>query len=184
MNIRQIYIFFCTLCLCYLFLLFLTPVAIAHWPPWITEHWSISLLFKLVSLYGDLACHQRPERSFFIHGVQMALCVRCLGITIGFCIATLVSVKIVPFGEFYTAMKKMFFLDERTELYTLFAIIFLFVAPMAFDGGIQLITNYDSPVHMRMITGILYGYAEGSACIAFISQHRSPRRAVQYFVGT
>ena len=146
-------------------------MAIAHWPPWITEHWLVSVLFKLVSLYGDLGCHQRPERSFFIHGVQMALCVRCLGITIGFCIATIVSAKIVPIGRFYTAMKRMFFFDEETELYLLFAIVFLFVAPMGFDGGIQLITNYDSQVYMRMITGTLYGYAEGSTCIAAISQY-------------
>jgi uncharacterized membrane protein len=113
----------------------------------------------------------------------MALCVRCLGITIGFCIATLASVKIVPYGRFYTALKKMFFLDEKRELYALYAVIFALVAPMAFDGGIQLITDYDSSVYMRMITGILYGYAEGSVCVALISDHMYLRRAVQQFVG-
>jgi uncharacterized membrane protein len=29
---------------------------------------------------GSLVCHQRPERSFHIHGRQLAVCARCTGL--------------------------------------------------------------------------------------------------------
>src|SRR4029453_1629259 len=32
---------------------------------------------------GSLVCHQRPERSFHLFGVQMPVCARCLGIYAG-----------------------------------------------------------------------------------------------------
>src|SRR5437870_2097048 len=32
---------------------------------------------------GSLLCHQRPERSFFLWGVQMPVCARCAGIYLG-----------------------------------------------------------------------------------------------------
>jgi uncharacterized membrane protein len=38
---------------------------------------------------GSLVCHQRPERSFHLTGVQMPVCARCLGIYAG---AALVAV--------------------------------------------------------------------------------------------
>jgi len=41
---------------------------------------------KFNSLYqfaGRLGCHQRPDRSFFIKGIQFPLCARCTGVFIG-----------------------------------------------------------------------------------------------------
>jgi hypothetical protein len=41
-------------------------------------------------LVGNLLCHQRPERSFFLWGSQMPVCARCLGIYAGAAITALV----------------------------------------------------------------------------------------------
>ena len=32
---------------------------------------------------GSLVCHQRPERSFHLHGSKLAVCARCTGLYIG-----------------------------------------------------------------------------------------------------
>lgn len=37
----------------------------------------------IVYAAGSLICHQRPERSFTIGGVQMPVCARCIGIYLG-----------------------------------------------------------------------------------------------------
>ena len=34
-------------------------------------------------LIGGVVCHQRPERSFHLHGVQMPVCARCAGLYLG-----------------------------------------------------------------------------------------------------
>lgn len=32
---------------------------------------------------GHFLCHQRPDRSFFVHGRQMPVCARCTGLYVG-----------------------------------------------------------------------------------------------------
>ena len=43
----------------------------------------ISALYHVVMLMGSLWCHQRPERSPHLWGVQLPLCWRCSGILLG-----------------------------------------------------------------------------------------------------
>ena len=38
--------------------------------------WGVLLVYQL----GSLICHQRPERSFHLAGVQMPVCARCFGL--------------------------------------------------------------------------------------------------------
>jgi predicted membrane protein DUF2085 len=38
---------------------------------------------------GSLVCHQRPERSFFLFGIQMPVCARCLGLYVSAALAAL-----------------------------------------------------------------------------------------------
>ena len=40
---------------------------------------------------GSFICHQRPERSFFINGQQLAVCARCMGLYAGSAIAAPVA---------------------------------------------------------------------------------------------
>ena len=37
--------------------------------------------------FGSFICHQRPERSFFINGHQLAVCARCTGLYAGSALA-------------------------------------------------------------------------------------------------
>jgi uncharacterized membrane protein len=41
------------------------------------------LLSAAVYYSGSLLCHQRPERSFYLWGVQLPVCARCAGIYLG-----------------------------------------------------------------------------------------------------
>ncbi len=48
-----------------------SPLALAH---------GYTLLPALVYEAGGLICHQRPERSFHLAGVQLPVCARCFGL--------------------------------------------------------------------------------------------------------
>lgn len=90
-------------------------------------------------------CHQMPTRSFFVKGYQFPLCARCTGIALGHLTALL-------FAPFYTFKIK----------------IFILILPLAIDGTIQYITNYESNNLKRVITGFLYGFAFMSLIIKLI----------------
>jgi hypothetical protein len=63
--------------------LLLAPVAAARPQPS-----SFGYAFALVMYAaGSLICHQRPERSFHLLGVQLPVCARCMGIYAGAAIA-------------------------------------------------------------------------------------------------
>lgn len=82
-------------------------------------------------------CHMRADRSFFIHGKQFPICARCTGELAG----------IILIGITYR------FYHPSTTC----AIILLF--PMLLDGGIQLLTTYESNNVLRFLTGFIFGYA-------------------------
>lgn len=82
-------------------------------------------------------CHQLPERSFFLHGYQFPVCARCSGIIGGYVISLIYA---ACFNKINFALS-----------------IFLLV-PMAFDGLLQLFTNYLSNNIKRFTTGLLAGF--------------------------
>jgi uncharacterized membrane protein len=51
--------------------------------------WIAAVIFLpgLVFPFGQFICHQRPERSFFFHGHQLAVCARCTGLYLGAALA-------------------------------------------------------------------------------------------------
>jgi uncharacterized membrane protein len=51
--------------------------------------WLVVLLIASRDVFpvGRFICHQRPARSFFLHGQQMAVCARCTGIYVGAAVA-------------------------------------------------------------------------------------------------
>jgi uncharacterized membrane protein len=50
-----------------------------------TGAWALFLFLAPAATFpfGQFICHQKPERSFFINGLQMAVCARCTGLYIG-----------------------------------------------------------------------------------------------------
>ena len=53
---------------------------------------SLPMLGVTVQRGFALVCHQQPERSFFLFGVSVAVCARCLGIYLGAAVGLLVRV--------------------------------------------------------------------------------------------
>ncbi|MGD9963345.1 MAG: DUF2085 domain-containing protein [Thermoplasmata archaeon] len=98
---------------------------------------SLSPLPRAVYKAGDAECHQMANRSFFINDNQMPFCARDVGLFVGLAaasgVATVVRYKINP----------------------LFVLAGL--APIGLDGGIQLITSYESNNALRVATGLLAG---------------------------
>ncbi len=92
---------------------------------------------RWIYLSGDFMCHQHANRSFFIHGNQMAYCARCTGIFLGLAFGSLI-------GALY-----------RVRIG--FSLYLLSVVPLGLDGVLQLLTPYESSNLMRIITGTLVG---------------------------
>ena len=49
---------------------------------------------------GSLICHQIPERSFYLHGFQLPVCARCLGLYAGGAVGSLAALFV---GRAFTA---------------------------------------------------------------------------------
>ena len=47
--------------------------------------WVVALFLTPAAIFpiGRYICHQRPERSFVVHGQQMPVCARCTGLYVG-----------------------------------------------------------------------------------------------------
>jgi uncharacterized membrane protein len=65
--------------------LFLAPMALTRRTP------SLEAAAGFVYQAAGLVCHQRPERSFHIRGVQQPVCARCLGLYLSGTAAALVA---------------------------------------------------------------------------------------------
>ncbi|MBE6486128.1 MAG: DUF2085 domain-containing protein [Methanosphaera stadtmanae] len=83
-------------------------------------------------------CHQRPDRSFFIHGHQLPLCARCTGFVVGTIIFCIYS-YFVPI--FYS--------------YKLLILSIIFQLPYIIDGTTQFFEFRESNNILRFITGFV-----------------------------
>lgn len=110
---------------------------------------------NLVYSCGDILCHQKAERAFFINGNQMPFCVRCTGIWVGLAIG-------LGFMIFYTTE-----LNER-----IFFLILITIIPLGVDGVGQLIGLWDSINLIRLFTGLLAGFGCGIAIGLIVDEFR------------
>jgi uncharacterized membrane protein len=94
---------------------------------------------KTIYRIGDAECHQLANRSYFINGNQMPFCSRDVGLFIGLALGS----GIVTF---------IFF-----RINPLLALVGL--APIGIDGGVQMVTDYESNNPLRLVTGIIAGIA-------------------------
>ena len=97
---------------------------------------------------GDVECHQLANRSYFINGNQMPFCARDLGIFVGLA---------AGFGlvSFYPFRPNPFYL-------------LLGLVPMGIDGGLQLVTEYESTNPLRLATGFIAGVAASLLLAVYI----------------
>ena len=99
----------------------------------------LSPLPRVVYHIGDSQCHQIVNRSYFLNENQMPFCARDVGLFIGL------------------AAGSLFALFVRLSVNPLFLLIGL--VPIAIDGGLQLVTSYESFNALRLATGIVAGAA-------------------------
>ncbi len=83
-----------------------------------------------------VACHRKPNRSFFYKGRQFPICARCTGIYIGY-----VAIFVFAFTLTYIPAICSFFL----------------LIPTIIDGITQAYCNRESNNAIRLITGIMFG---------------------------
>lgn len=97
----------------------------------------LSPLPRAIYTVGDIECHQIAERSYYLNGNQMPFCARDLGLFVGLAL----GFAIVSFFRF------------RGNPF----LLLLGLVPMGVDGGLQLVTTYESTNPVRLATGILAG---------------------------
>ncbi len=90
--------------------------------------------------FFSINCHQIPERSFFLFGKQLPICIRCTAIQLSFTMSALIYIFSVEKREI------------PSKWYMIFALI-----PVALDGLTQMAGIRNSSVLMRIITGSIVG---------------------------
>ena len=113
----------------YLKLLFV-GLLILNFLNWLAPLWAGSshafLQWTAAGIYFllDPACHQQPDRSFFINGLPMALCVRCTFIYLGMLIGMLTLLVKKHFslpGFIYVSFLIFLILEIGTEIAGLYS---------------------------------------------------------------
>ncbi len=99
-------------------------------------------LAEIIYLAYRFVCHQKPERSFFIFGHQIAYCQRDLAIYTG----------VFVLGLVYAMVRHSLGpLSLRGA--------FLLTLPMAADGMTQLVGLRESTWQLRVVTGVFFALA-------------------------
>ena len=117
-----------------------------------------------VYMLGDIECHQIASRTIYINGNEMPVCARdaslFLFLSFGFLMAAVVkpdiSISRMILRFLPARMRGRLEKGMRPLFFTLF-LAFICLAPIALDGGLQLVTSYESTNALRFITGFPAG---------------------------
>lgn len=126
------------------------------------EKWGeLPLYHRAIYYLGDLNCHQKHYRSYYLNGNQMPVDARVTGIFIGLSFGFLAMAFAQGYEDFKrTILALLGFRDEISEKKKWGILICLgaiFALPLVLDGSIQLITTYESFNLLRTFTGTLFG---------------------------
>ena len=119
--------------------------------------------------FGDLNCHNKPERSIKINDNQMPVCTRDVGIFFGLAVGGFwfsrkgynrwtvkdTCLSLIPDKWLLSTYQS----NRRTVVWLLCGIILCL--PLIVDGFTQLLTSYESNNITRPITGIGFGVGLG-----------------------
>lgn len=169
-NLKKFYLFLFLIIVVFLVMMFFYPLCSSYIQienPFVAKIISDSGNFYYS--FCKLICHQRIERSIIIGDCQTAFCIRCFMITVGMAISELLAVIKVPKGNWISVLKSMYLLSDKNSVICLFLIMSLFMFPMLIDGFSQIIFDYESNVFLRIITGLLFGYFQGTVCLVILS---------------
>jgi len=99
--------------------------------------------YNMVSFF--MMCHQLPERSFFLFGMQFPVCARCVGTYLGSTLGGMLALS--PLGA---RMPKLLSSKKMLAVMTL---------PLMVDGVTQtLLYARESSNSLRLATGLMFGF--------------------------
>ena len=114
-----------------------TPGIMDHGDLWSKQDPLTMILYGL----GDMVCHQQMSRSVMLNGSEMPICIRDLGLLLGFTVGC--AVTTVKFG--HPAIYR------HARMYVVISFLLIFV-----DWLIQHVFDLNVPL-TRLITGLLAG---------------------------
>jgi uncharacterized membrane protein len=124
--------------------------------PLAASHGRVPLLTVAAYEIGSRICHQRPERSFHLAGVQMPVCARCFGLYAGGA-AGLMLAWIVRLSS-----------GSRTRL-----ALAIGAAPIAVTVGLEWIGLIQTSNAVRWLTGVPLGLVAGFVIVRSLTS-RAP----------
>ncbi|MEW5759423.1 MAG: DUF2085 domain-containing protein [Candidatus Thermoplasmatota archaeon] len=130
-----------------------------------SDLWDNMPLFpRIIYTIGDFNCHQKEDRTFIINEDQMPVCTRDTGVFTAIPIGLFLALFIRVGDDFLSTFLNIFpkkIRGVRNKSTIVFLIIFLFILPIAIDGGLQFFMDYESTNIKRVITGMLAGFIGG-----------------------
>ena len=121
------------------------------------EKWDAMPLFPRIVYYiGDINCHQKYYRSYYLNENQMPVCSRDTGFLIGLSSAFFVFM----FSERKSTIKATaisIFRNKIKDAKKIIILFLIFILPAVTDGFLQLLTSYESNNAFRFATGFLMG---------------------------
>ncbi|MFW6083350.1 MAG: DUF2085 domain-containing protein [Thermoplasmatota archaeon] len=127
-----------------------------------SDKWKeLPLYHNIVYTFSDFNCHQKASRSYFINDNQMPVCARDVGIFVGLSLGFFFMSFAESDYDYKNILLKILHIDtsisEKKKIAILIIVGALFVLPIALDGGIQLVTYYESNNPLRTVTGLIFG---------------------------
>jgi uncharacterized membrane protein len=95
---------------------------------------------------GSLVCHQRPERSFHLHGSKLAVCARCTGLYVGGALGLAVALRRA----------------RRRSTAAVRAALALALLPIAASVGLEWAGLLETSNLVRFLTGLPAGFVGGA----------------------
>jgi uncharacterized membrane protein len=153
-----------------------------------TELWdTLPPYQKAIYYMGDAQCHQISSRTLYLNENQMPVCARDVSIFLFITLGLFAGLLVRRNYHISAGLLSVFphrFRDfvNRTIGARWFAILFviLCLAPVGLDGGIQLLTEYESTNLTRFLTGIPAGLIAGLLIAILIKSVKATR---EYAVG-
>ncbi|MBE0476638.1 MAG: DUF2085 domain-containing protein [Coriobacteriia bacterium] len=130
------------------------------------------MLERVLHLIGFGLCHQLPERSFFGGGLQAPVCARDTGMYLGFTVAALL---LLALGR-----------DRRPSEVPPLPVALVaaaFVGAMAWDGVTSYAGLRATDNDVRLLTGLMAGFAAAAYAVPFARQALSRRPGRERVLG-
>jgi uncharacterized membrane protein len=117
-------------------------------------------LSAAVYVIGSFICHQRPERSFDLAGLQLPVCARCLGVYAGAAMGTVAAFRI---GRV-----------RRPRAVAILAVVPALVSLVVEWAGVSALSNT-----IRAATGVVAGGLVAAVVLATLHYEQcAPRRPI------